>query len=129
MLCRDEDRARRFVTRLLWPYGFECRFCAGRDALYLPKRELWVCRRCRRHHSLTSGTPLQGLRGGPCAWIKALFVLGFDHVRTAELADALRIHVQTARRWKRLLNESPAGRELADRFWSALEAVETTPWP
>lgn len=70
----DEERAAASFRRLLWPRGFVCRRCGGRESRRLETRGLEVCRQCRTQHSLTAGTPMHGSRLKLSQWALVIFL-------------------------------------------------------
>src|SRR5262245_15418215 len=67
-LCRD------FLFRSKWPGGFHCDRCDGSNLRWISSKRL-RCTRCRKPHSLTSGTILQNTRRPLRDWFYALHVM------------------------------------------------------
>ena len=70
----DEERATESFRRIIWPRGFVCRRCGGRESRRLEARDLEVCHRCRTQHSLTAGTPMHGSRLKLSQWALVIFL-------------------------------------------------------
>ncbi len=54
----DEKACRDYLAASRWPDAYRCPRCGGEEALELPTRLLWRCKRCGRDTSVTAGTVL-----------------------------------------------------------------------
>ena len=61
----DEDKAFRFIERLMWPSGTICPHCGSKAKSYRLKgkatrRGLWKCKPCRKQFTVKVGTIFEG---------------------------------------------------------------------
>jgi transposase-like protein len=69
----DDDCA-AYLARLRWPDGFSCARC-GPSKAWLTKRHLYVCAKCGRQTSITSGTIFEKTRLPLLTWFRAIWML------------------------------------------------------
>lgn len=88
----SEDACVSLLIEMKWPGGFECSRCQCRAAYTISTRRLplFECRDCKRQHSLTAGTVMEGSRTTLCQWFKAIYIFasaeyGISAVRLSEL--------------------------------------------
>ena len=74
-LFADEAACRQYLARSRWPDGFSCPRCQHDDALELPTRLLWRCRRCGYDTSVTAGTVLHRTRLPLTQWFLAAYLV------------------------------------------------------
>jgi len=74
-LFGDEAACRRYLARSRWPEGFRCPRCQHDDALELPARLLWRCRRCGYDTSVTAGTVLHRTKLPLTQWFWAAYLV------------------------------------------------------
>ena len=74
-LFADEAACRRYLARSRWPEGFRCPRCQHGEALELPARLLWRCRRCGYDTSVTAGTVLHRTRVPLTQWFWAAYLV------------------------------------------------------
>ena len=67
----DEEACRQYLAASRWPDGFRCPRCGFGDALELPGRLLWRCRKCARDTSVSAGTVLHRTRIPLTPWFWA----------------------------------------------------------
>jgi transposase-like protein/predicted RNA-binding Zn-ribbon protein involved in translation (DUF1610 family) len=61
-----------YLFQLRWPTGFVCPDC-GHTESWKSARDLYLCRRCQKQHSVTSGTIFHGTKKPLTVWFKALW--------------------------------------------------------
>ncbi|WP_090158242.1 transposase [Loktanella sp. DSM 29012] len=64
-----------------WPEGAVCPACSQTDVHFLDVRKLFVCRNCKTHFSLTSGTDLHGSHKG----LKFNFEVAADFIQHLQM--------------------------------------------
>ena len=74
-LFGDEAACRQYLARSRWPEGFRCPRCQHDDALDLPARLLWRCRRCGYDTSVTAGTVLHRTKLPLTQWFWAAYLV------------------------------------------------------
>ena len=62
----------RHILSLRWPEGFICPDC-GHRAHWKSSRDLYLCRKCQKQISVTSGTIFHGAKKSLVVWFKALW--------------------------------------------------------
>lgn len=74
-LFADEVACRQYLARSRWPEGFRCPRCQHEEALELPARLLWRCRRCGYDTSVTAGTVLHRTKLPLTQWFWAAYLV------------------------------------------------------
>ena len=75
----DDPACARYLEALRWPTGFTCRKCGAAAEPWRQTRGRLLCRSCRRHTTVTSGTILDKTRTPLTTWFEAAW-----HVTTAK---------------------------------------------
>jgi transposase-like protein len=68
----SEEACRSYLFELRWPEGFVCPGCGGPDAWQMG-RGLWLCAKCRRQVSVTSGTIFDRTHLPLTTWFRAMW--------------------------------------------------------
>lgn len=107
----DEDACRDRFVHTRWPEGTECPTCGGRSIHTLPRRDLLLCRSCRKQFTPTSGTALHRTRLPLQMWLLAteavirsqapIHMIGGITLET--LCALLGVHTEAAARMKRII--------------------------
>ena len=71
----DEEACRLYLASSRWPDGYRCPGCGFGEALELPTRLLWRCKRCGRDTSVTAGTVLHRTRIPLTQWFLAAYLV------------------------------------------------------
>ncbi len=71
----DEKACRDYLAASRWPDGYQCPRCGGGEALELPTRLLWRCKRCGRDTSVTAGTVLHRTHTPLTQWFWAAYLV------------------------------------------------------
>lgn len=71
----DDDACRAYLIASRWPDGFRCPSCGAEEAWERPGRGLFLCRRCRRETSVTSGTVLHHTHLPLATWFRAAYLV------------------------------------------------------
>lgn len=69
---RHEQACLDYLFQLRWPEGFLCPDC-GHTLYWKSARDLYLCRKCQKQTSVTSGTILHGAKKPLTVWFKALW--------------------------------------------------------
>ena len=69
---RDEQACIDYLFLLRWPEGFICPGC-GHTEFWKSARDLYLCQRCQKQTSVTSGTIFHGAKKPLIVWFKALW--------------------------------------------------------
>ena len=67
-----DEACRAYLSQLRWPDGFVCPRC-GSQEFWMMNRGLWLCRRCRRHVSVTAGTVFPSGHLPLTLWFRAMW--------------------------------------------------------
>jgi len=99
-LYGTEEQCRKALFEWRWPNGFECPDCGGRKYSEITSRGLIQCSRCRKQHSLTTGTIFHSTKLKLVVWFAALYHMTQTKqgISTLELARRLGVSQNTA--WK-----------------------------
>lgn len=68
----NEQACLDYLFQLRWPDGFTCPDC-GHTECWKSARDLYLCRRCQKQISVTSGTIFHGAKNPLTIWFKALW--------------------------------------------------------
>ncbi len=71
----DEEACRLYLAASRWPDGYRCPRCGFGDALELPTRLLWRCKKCDRDTSVTAGTVLHRTHTPLTQWFWAAYLV------------------------------------------------------
>ncbi len=71
----DEEGCRLYLAASRWPDGYRCPGCGFGDALELPTRRLWRCKKCGRDTSVTAGTVLHRTHTPLTQWFWAAYLV------------------------------------------------------
>ncbi len=71
----DEEACRAYLAASRWPDGYTCPRCTHGEALELPGRLLWRCKRCGYDTSVTAGTVLHRTRTPLPLWFWAAYLV------------------------------------------------------
>jgi len=73
----DAARCLEIVASLRWPSGVRCPGCGGRDAVFLPTRQLWKCRREHRGRQFSAkiGTVFEDSPITMDKWLAAIWMV------------------------------------------------------
>lgn len=103
-LLPEEDDARRFLERLLWPDGRRCPSCAGQRITVLPSRGrragCYQCAGCRTQFSATSHTPLHGTKLDLRLWVLAMVLVLSSSKGISSVALARMLGVTQKTAWR-----------------------------
>jgi transposase-like protein len=97
-----EEACREHLRAVKWPNGFLCDRCGCDECKPISTRPIYVCRECKRHHSLTSGTAFHSTKKGLKLWFQAmyLFVASKGGISALSLQSQLGLgSYQTAWSW------------------------------
>lgn len=72
---QDEAACRRYVFRLRWPEGYQCRHCKRQIAPWITSRRYMHCRECGRESSIIAGTVFAGTRKPLRTWFQAMWLI------------------------------------------------------
>lgn len=113
----QEDIAREAFKAIRWPGGPTCPRCAAADPYELTRRQMWDCRACGTHFSLTSGTIFSSHKLSFRSICMALAItVGASPIDTArEAVAALAVNYRTAWRLINNLRTTTAMPPLDDR--------------
>lgn len=120
-----EEACSAYLTGLRWPDGFVCPGCGARA--WEMSRGLFLCRRCRRQVSVTSGTIFHGSRKPLRVWLEAIWHIT-EQKHGANALGLQRIlgfgSYHTAWRWLHRLRRAMV-RPGRDRLRGTVEVDET----
>jgi len=71
----DEEACRLYLAASRWPDGYRCPRCGFGDALELPTRLLWRCKKCGRDTSVTAATVLHRTHTPLTQWFWAAYLI------------------------------------------------------
>ncbi len=71
----SEEQCEEAVRRWLWPDGFRCPKCGGREHGIVGKRRLYECHACGRQTSLKAGTIFAHSRVPLTTWFQAMWFI------------------------------------------------------
>lgn len=87
----DEEAARAWFERARWPDGPECYYCGlvGK-AWWIATKRFWCCAGCRKHFSVTAGTPMHRTHLPLLTWAQAIYLIvassmGISAVKLGEM--------------------------------------------
>jgi len=92
---------REYLAKMKWPEGFRCSHC-GHQHYWESARDLYICTRCERPHSLTARTVMHSTKKPLTYWFKAMwwFTTRKSGVNAVNLKDLLGFgSYQTAWTW------------------------------
>lgn len=92
---------KEYLAKMKWPEGFRCCHC-GHQQYWESARDLYICTRCERPHSLTAGTVMHSTKKPLTYWFKAMwwFTTRKSGVNAVNLKDLLGFgSYQTAWTW------------------------------
>jgi transposase-like protein/DNA-directed RNA polymerase subunit RPC12/RpoP len=92
---------KEYLAKMKWPEGFRCCNC-GHKQYWESARDLYICTRCERPHSLTAGTVMHSTKKPLTYWFKAMwwFTTRKSGVNAVNLKDLLGFgSYQTAWTW------------------------------
>lgn len=98
------DDCRAALERIRWPHGPMCPHCeaSGRAVTEIGgtshRPGLYLCSECRKQFTVTVGTPLEGSKLPPSAWLQAAHMLNTlpKPVSVREVEQALGVTYKTA---------------------------------
>jgi len=94
---QDEASCASALAHLRWPKGFQCVCGHTRHRRIRTRPRVFVCRSCRRHHSVTAGTLLHGCHVPTRYWFVATSLIAQDEgVSASYLSRRLRVTYETA---------------------------------
>ncbi len=67
-----DDDCLRYVASLRWPDGVRCPRC-GHSEVWMTKRRLYQCQKCRHQSSITAGTIFHDSRKPLRLWFEAIW--------------------------------------------------------
>lgn len=95
----DEDAARAWFEHVRWPHGPECYHCGlvGK-AWWIGTKRVWCCSGCRKHFSVTAGTPMHRTHLPLLVWLQALYLIvaSSKGVSAVKLGEMLGVSYPTA---------------------------------
>lgn len=95
----DEDAARAWFEHARWPNGPECYHCGlvGK-AWWIGTKRVWCCSGCRKHFSVTAGTPMHRTHLPLLTWLQAfyLIVASSKGISAVKLGEMLGVSYPTA---------------------------------
>ena len=71
----NDEGCRSYLESLRWPAGVACLRCGDMDVHDLGKYNLWGCRGCRYHFSVTTGTIMHGSHLPLRKWFLAIYLM------------------------------------------------------
>ena len=86
----EEKCQKRLIEWLGWDREFRCPRCKSSDTYYLPRRQLYQCKKCAKQTSITSQTIFHKTRTPLLQWFRLIFLLGFSKCKI----PVFRIHKQ-----------------------------------
>lgn len=113
-----EEASRARLSEYRWPDRPQCPRCLGSDLNWLDNRDEFVCRRCRKHTSVTSGTFLHGTKVTILQWFTGAERIIQDrfsspegwHITAQEFSSFLGVSYRTGFKMRRtLLNDLKDG--------------------
>lgn len=72
---KDDPACRRYIFRLRWPEGYQCRHCKSQTAPWVTARSYLHCRDCGRESSIIAGTVFEGTRKPLRIWFQAMWLI------------------------------------------------------
>lgn len=113
----NERTCYQVLHRLRWPQGVVCPSCRARAPWRMAERGRWAyrCKRCRRHFTLLTGTPLARTHLPLTKWVLAvaLFKIGISsHALARELIVSQRIAWTMLRRLRAVVRTDGLLRKL-----------------
>lgn len=72
---KDESACRRYIFRLRWPDGYQCRHCKSQTAPWVTSRSYLHCRNCGRESTIIAGTVFEGTRKPLRTWFQAMWLI------------------------------------------------------
>lgn len=98
-LFPDEDAARVWFENARWPKGPECYHCGlvGK-AWWISSKKFWSCAGCKKHFSVTAGTPMHRAHLPLLVWAQAIYlVVGSSKgISAKKLSEILGVGYPTA---------------------------------
>jgi transposase-like protein len=71
----DEEACQQYLMKLRWPEGFLCANCGGTEHYAYPHRRAVVCKACKKHLRLTTGTIMHRSKVPLVTWFYGAFLL------------------------------------------------------
>jgi transposase-like protein len=109
----DEDAARAWFERARWPDGPECYHCGlAEKAWWIGTKRVWCCSGCRKHFTVTAGTPMHRTHLPLLTWAQAIYLImaSSKGISAVKLGEMLGISYPTAwhlgRRIRAMMAES-----------------------
>jgi transposase-like protein len=72
---KDEAACRRYIFRIRWPEGYQCRHCKSQTSPWITSRSYLHCRDCGRESSIIAGTVFEGTRKLLRTWFQAMWLV------------------------------------------------------
>lgn len=69
------NKAINFMARLRWPNGIACPHCGSKDASFVPSRQHWQCKGCRKQFSVKAGSIFENSPIKLDKWICAIWLI------------------------------------------------------
>jgi len=120
-----EEACIEYLLKLRWPEGFRCPRC-GHSEVWLIRRELYKCARCRFETSVTAGTMFQDTRKSLKLWFRAIWHLTSQKYGANALGLKRVLDLgsyQTAWAWLHKLRRAMV-RPGRDRLWGTVQVDE-----
>jgi len=70
-----EQKCKKYLYKKRWKNGFKCPRCRHKKYYYLPKRQLFQCKKCGYQTSLTANTVFHRTRTSLMKWFWAIYLL------------------------------------------------------
>jgi transposase-like protein len=72
---KDESACQRYIFRIRWPEGYQCRHCKSQTPPWKTSRSYLHCRNCGRESSIIAGTVFEGTRKPLRTWFQAMWLI------------------------------------------------------
>jgi transposase-like protein len=97
-LFNNEDACRNYLFKSRWPKGFICPKCGHSEYYLINKRHLYQCAKCKKQHSVTTGTIFQDTHLSLQKWFWAIYLISRDKRGFSALAlkNAIQVSYPTA---------------------------------
>ncbi|MDR1031035.1 MAG: IS1595 family transposase [Treponema sp.] len=93
-----EEKCRKHLFHIKWPYGFICPQCGNTTYYPIEKRKLYECKACKHQTSVTAGTVLHRSHIALHKWFWAIYFVAHDKrgISATRLAVELNLSYQAA---------------------------------
>ena len=122
----SEKACNRFIRDLRWPKGGRCPGCGYSRIWRIQEKERseYICKRCRYHFSLTTGTVFEKTRTPLSKWILAvgLFKTG---VSAHRLKEEVNVTYKTAWKMLNMIRSCISHGQLIDKLKGRVEVEDT----